>query len=104
MKASDPRFRATRRGFLMAAVVAPVAGYAAAAAAQAACVNPDALSSGQKAMRNSLGFRLVSEDPKRRCGGCAFYTATEGACGKCTLLSNGPVPAEGRCDSWAARK
>lgn len=94
----------SRRALLMFAVAAPAAGFAAGAAAQGACVNLDALSSGQKAMRTSLGFKMVSPDAKRRCGGCAFYTAVEGSCGKCTLLSNGAVPAEGVCDSWAPRK
>jgi len=95
---------ATRRTLLRLALGVPAAAFATAAAAEGACVNLDALPSGQKAMRSSLGFKAVSEDPKRRCGGCAFYTAAEGACGKCALLSGGPVPAEGRCDSWAARK
>ena len=92
---------ATRRALLLFAVGAPAAGLAASA--QAACVNPDALPSSQKSMRSSLGFQMVSDDAKRRCGGCAFYTAADGACGKCALLSNGAVPAEGRCDSWAAK-
>lgn len=104
MARTDLRPGATRRALLMLAVGAPVAGFAATAAAQGACVNLDSLPSGQKAMRASLGFKMVSEDPKRRCGGCAFYTPVEGSCGKCTLLTNGPVPAEGRCDSWAAKK
>ena len=104
MAASDNRLGATRRALLMFAIGAPAAGFAAAAAAQGACVDLDALPSGQKAMRNALGFKLVSDDPKHRCGGCAFYTAAEGSCGKCALLSGGPVPAEGRCDSWAARQ
>ncbi len=98
------RAGATRRIILMAALAAPAAGYAATAAAQSVCVDLDGLSSSQKALRASLGFRIASEDPKRHCGGCAFFTAAEGACGRCALLSNGPVPADGRCNSWAARK
>lgn len=95
---------ATRRSLLRLALAAPLAGYAvAASAADAVCVDPEALPSSQKSMRASLGFKMVSEDPKRLCGGCAFYTAASGNCGKCALL-NGPAPAEGRCDSWAARK
>lgn len=95
---------ATRRALLMLAITASAAAYAATAAAQAACVDLDALPSSQKSMRKSLGFRMVSEDPKRHCSGCAFFTAAAGDCGKCGLLSGGPVPADGRCDSWAARK
>lgn len=93
----------TRRGLFALAMVAPAAAFAArAAAATGACVDLDALPSSQKAMRQSLNFKLVSDD-SRRCGGCAFFTATEGDCGKCQILS-GPTPAAGRCDSWAARK
>lgn len=103
MAPSDRRLGATRRALLMMAIGAPAAGLGAAASAEGVCVNLDALPSSQKSMRTSLGFKLVSEDPKRRCGGCAFYTAAEGACGKCALLSGGAVPAEGRCDSWAAK-
>lgn len=93
---------ATRRGLLMLAFGAPAAAYAASAAAQAACVDLDALPSSQKSMRNSMGFRMVSDDPKRHCSGCAFFTAAAAGCGKCGLLSGGAVPADGRCDSWAA--
>lgn len=95
--------RATRRGLLGLALAAPAAAYAArAAAATGACVDLDALPSSQKSLRQSLNFKLVSDD-SRRCGGCAFFTATEADCGKCQIF-NGPVPAQGRCDSWAARQ
>lgn len=93
----------TRRGLFVLAMAAPTAAFAArAAAATGACVDLDALPSSQKAMRQSLNFKLVSDD-SRRCGGCAFYTATDGDCGKCQIFS-GPTPAAARCDSWAARK
>ncbi len=102
------RFDPGRRALLMMALAAPVAAQAAtgapAGAAQGVCVDMDLLPRSQKAMRASLGFKMVTEDPKRRCDGCAFYTAKEGSCGACELLTGAPVPAEGRCDSWAARK
>lgn len=93
----------SRRGLLALAVAAPAAGFAAQAAAEGACVDLDALPSGQKSMRQALNFKLVSDDPAKRCGGCAFYTAAQGDCGKCQIFS-GPVPAQGRCDSWAPHK
>lgn len=94
---------ATRRGLLALALAAPAAAYAArAAAAPGVCVDLDALPSGQKSMRQSLNFKLVSDD-NRRCSSCAFFTAADGDCGKCQILG-GPAPAQGRCDSWAARK
>ena len=95
---------ATRRTLLTLALAAPVAAFGSAAAAQAVCVDMDALPSSQRSMRASLGFRLVSEDPKRHCRDCAFFTADAGDCGHCALLSGGPVPGGGRCDSWAMRK
>lgn len=98
------RSGATRRALLMLAIAAPAAGFAASAAAEGACVDLDALPSSQKSMRASLGFRMASEDPKRHCSGCAFFTAAAPGCGKCQLLSGGAVPADGRCDSWAPRK
>jgi hypothetical protein len=96
--AADP----TRRALLGLAALAPALGFAAQAAAAGACVDLDALPSGQKSMRQALNFKLASDDA-RHCGACAFFTATEGDCGKCQIFS-GPVPAQGRCDSWAARK
>lgn len=104
MPRAQGRPGATRRALLMLAIAAPAAGYAAAAAAEGACVDPDALPSSQKSMRASLGFRMVSEDPKRHCSGCAFFTAASADCGKCQLLSGGAVPGDARCDSWAPRQ
>jgi High potential iron-sulfur protein len=95
---------ATRRMLLLAALAAPAAAFAVpAAAAGEACVDLDALPSGQRSMREALNFKLVSDDPGKRCSGCAFYTATAADCGKCRIF-NGSTPAQGRCDSWAARK
>ncbi|HEY0958985.1 MAG TPA: high-potential iron-sulfur protein [Novosphingobium sp.] len=54
-------------------------------------------------MRRSLGFVDTAPDPRKRCGLCVFFTSTSGDCGKCQLLSGGPVPATGHCDSWAAK-
>lgn len=94
---------ATRRRLLALALAAPAAAYAArATAGTGACVDLDALPYGQKSMRQSLNFKLASDD-SRRCGGCAFFTTTEGECGQCQILG-GPTPAQARCDSWAARK
>jgi hypothetical protein len=93
----------SRRGLLAVLVTASAAGWAAAAAAAEACVDLDALPPGQRSMRAGLNFKLVSDDPARRCAGCSFFTAAQAGCGACQLLG-GPVPAGGRCDSWAARK
>jgi hypothetical protein len=93
----------TRRGMLALAFAAPAAAYAArATAAPGSCVDLDTLPSSQKSMRQSLNFKLLSDD-SRRCSGCAFFTTAAGDCGQCQIFS-GPAPAQGRCDSWAARK
>lgn len=55
-------------------------------------------------MRRSLNFRSISQDPKKNCGGCAFFTrAGQSDCGKCVILSGGPTAAQSVCDSWAAK-
>lgn len=93
---------ATRRSLLGMALTAPAALLASVAMADPVCVDLDALPASQKSLRKSLGFQLVSDDAKQVCRACNFYTAGEGDCGRCTLLS-GPVPAGGRCDSWAKK-
>jgi hypothetical protein len=93
----------TRRALLGLALAAPGAAFALPALSKGACVDLNALPANQKAARQALHFKLVSDDPKKRCGGCAFYTAARGDCGDCQIV-NGPLPAQGRCDSWSARK
>jgi hypothetical protein len=95
--------RPSRRGVMGLAIAASTAAYAGRALAQAACLDLDAMPSSQKSMRQALNFKMISDDPGRRCGGCAFFTAAGSDCGKCQIF-NGPVPAAGRCDSWAPHK
>ena len=68
-----------------------------------ACVNPDTLPASQKGMRRSLGFELVSTDPKKHCGACSFFTGTVAGCGTCQLLSGGAVAATSVCASFSAK-
>ncbi|MCJ8159080.1 high-potential iron-sulfur protein [Sphingomonas sp. LaA6.9] len=94
----------SRRTLLALFACAPLGLAMVTEAARAqACVNQDTLSAAQKSMRKSLGFRLPSADPKKKCSACAFFTAAGTGCGKCALLSGGIVPADGVCDSWAAK-
>ena len=84
------------------AVLGMASGLALSGTAVAACFDmtklPDA------GMRKTLNFKPVSTDPKKSCSGCAFFTRTgQSDCGKCVLLSGGPVAAESVCDSWAAK-
>lgn len=96
----------TRRRFLALAGLAPL-GLAAIPGARAgdtaACYDPNALPLSQKSRRRSLGYVEASADPAKTCGGCAFYTAAQGNCGTCQLLTGGPVNAVAVCTSFAPR-
>lgn len=99
--------RSNRRDFLRLAGAAPLAicalGSAARAAEAAACFDPDLLPASQKNMRRTLGFVAVSAYPAKSCGGCAFFSGTTSGCGKCQLLTGGPVSAISACRSWAKK-
>jgi len=95
----------SRRRVLQAAAAAPVIllSGAALAASSAACFDLNSMPADEKSLRTSLGFKAQSTDSNKRCGICAFFTASTGDCGKCTLLSGGPVAATSVCDSWASK-
>ena len=97
----------SRRDLIGLAACTPLAlaAIASAASAQTAqvCVNLDTLSLSQKGMRRSIGFKVQSTDPKKQCGGCAFFKGTTGACGTCQLLTGGAVFTTSVCDNWAAK-
>ncbi len=92
----------SRRGFLGLAALAPLAFAATARAAEGPCYDPASLSISQKSRRRSLGYLEASDDPKRQCRACAFYTESRPGCGKCVLLE-GLVNAGAVCDSFAPR-
>ncbi len=96
----------SRRRLLRAAAVVPLvlaAGRLAAADAPAVCADPAKLSLARRSQRRALGYVEPAPDPKRRCGGCAFFTAAGLGCGACQLMSGGPVSAAGVCNSFAAK-
>ena len=96
----------SRRGFLAAAGLLPLAGLAmpsAHAADSAVCYDPAMLPRAQKSLRRSLGYEEKSTDPKRQCSLCAFYTAKQGNCGTCQMLSGGPVNGGAVCTSFAPK-
>ncbi len=94
-----------RRRLLAIAGIAPLAIAASgrALAEGAACYDPAALPLSQKNMRRSIGYMDSSNDPAKRCGLCAFFTAGQDACGTCQLLTGGPVNAGALCTSYAAK-
>jgi hypothetical protein len=95
-----------RRRFLsLAALGLAAGGLSAVAGAQTgglACPDPATLPFTQKTRRRGLGYTEPSTDPARNCALCAFYTAGQGGCGTCQLLS-GPVNGGAVCLSFAAR-
>lgn len=97
---SDLTHRASRRAFLGLAGIATLA-VPAAALADEVCYDPARLR--DLSLRRSLNYRDMTPGEKRSCGGCEFFTASSPGCGKCMLLSGGPVTALGVCDNWAAK-
>jgi hypothetical protein len=98
----------SRRRFLAMASLTPLAvlGAGSMASAQAPaqqCYDPNTLPLSQKNRRRGIGYKEPATDPKKKCGGCAFFTAKEAGCGACTMLSGGAVSAEGVCNSFAPK-
>ena len=94
-----------RRRFLALAGIAPLAvlGAGSALAHSVTCYSPETLTLSQKDRRRSLGFMDVAADPKRRCGGCSFFTAGQGNCGTCQMLISGAVTNASSCASFAPK-
>jgi hypothetical protein len=90
-------------GAATAARAAKPGGTKPGAAKPAACLDMEALAPSDLSLRQTLGFKLTSPDPQRHCSICVFFTATEGGCGHCQLLSGGVVTADSVCDSFAAK-
>jgi len=96
--------RKARRWVLGAIAFAPLSALRAQEPEEAAsCYDPSSLPGRQRSMRRSLGFKEVSDSDTRRCGTCAFFTASEGECGTCQLLVGGQTTARSVCNSWAQR-
>lgn len=98
-----------RRRFLAIAALTPAAlvcGRTASAADQTSCTNLAALPLAQKRQRRAIGYVEPSSDPAKRCGRCAFFTASgkPDGCGTCQLLSSGPVAAAALCNSFAVKR
>jgi hypothetical protein len=101
MEIGEPAAARGRRGFLALLLGGCGAMWSGAAMAES-CFDPAKLPNAS--MRRSLNFQPVSSDPKKKCGGCVFFTsAGTGDCGKCTIFSGGPVAAQSVCDSWAPK-
>lgn len=94
----------SRRRLALALIgLAPLVMEQAAKAQPAACFDPNTLPLSQKSRRRSLKYVEPSPDPARQCGGCSFYKASDVRCGTCTMLTGGPVSANGLCNFFAAK-
>lgn len=94
-----------RRDFLGLAILATALAGASAAGATVAGCDAEDTNSGRVSMRKALEYASPSKTPGKTCVGCAFYAATAAApnCGKCQLLSGGPVSGAAVCTSWAPK-
>lgn len=98
----------TSRRNLLGLAVAASTGLLIGASARAgttagACADPASLPYTQKSRRRAVGYVDKAAGPARRCSLCAFFTAGEGSCGTCQMLSGGPVDAGGVCNSFAPK-
>ncbi|MFK4873533.1 high-potential iron-sulfur protein [Novosphingobium sp. ZW T3_23] len=75
----------------------------ARAQAPAACTDPASLSLSQRSRRRALGYLSPAPDPQKRCGACAFFTASGAGCGACQMLSGAAVEAAAVCNSFARK-
>ena len=95
---NDPSRRLLlRRALQLTTALAAAPAFMRAAAAANSCVDPQS-----ESLRSSLHYASTSPDPKQTCGACGFFTAAQGGCGNCVIMS-GPVDAPGHCDSWSAK-
>jgi High potential iron-sulfur protein len=93
----DPSRRLILRRALQLTTALAVTPRLTAAAPGASCVDPQS-----ESLRASLHYAGVSPVAGQNCGACGFFTAVQGGCGTCVIMS-GPVDATGHCDSWSAK-
>ena len=91
------RRRLMRRALQFTTVIAAAPALMRAARAADSCVDPQS-----ESLRSSLHYASVSPAANQNCGACGFFTAAQGGCGNCVIMS-GPVDATGHCDSWSAK-
>ena len=86
-----------RRALQLTTALAAAPVLVRAAKAADSCVDPQS-----ESLRASLHYASVSPVAGQNCGACGFFTAAQGGCGNCVIMS-GPVDATGHCDSWSAK-
>ena len=69
------------------------------------CVDPELLSTPERALRVTQNY--VNRSPHgeaKQCGACQFFRPkTAAGCGECQILA-GPVSRTGHCDAWSQAK
>lgn len=86
-----------RRALQLTTALAAAPALVRTAQAAESCVDPQS-----ESLRSSLHYASVSPVTGQNCGACGFFTAAQGGCGNCVIMS-GPVDATGHCDSWSAK-
>ena len=86
-----------RRALQLTTALAAAPALLRSAQAADSCVDPQS-----ESLRASLHYASVSPVANQNCGACGFFTASQGGCGNCVIMS-GPVDATGHCDSWSAK-
>lgn len=94
--------RMNRRQAAVALLIAAPVMLATRSAA-AACVDMNALSPSDRSVREALEFKLHAPDAAKQCHSCAFFEPAGEGCGRCQLLSGGPVLPDSVCSSWAKK-
>lgn len=86
-----------RRALQLTTALAAAPVLVRVAGAADSCVDPQS-----ESLRTSLHYATVAPVAGQNCGVCGFFTAAQGGCGTCVIMS-GPVDATGHCDSWSAK-
>lgn len=101
--ANQEKIDSDRRGVIAAAALPLlIFGLGSRANAAEACYDVKALTAGQRSLRAGVKFR-ASTDPVKKCGTCMYFSGNAAACGKCSILLNGPVSGSDVCDSWTKK-
>ncbi len=86
-----------------AIMTATLVGLSATQAAATPECEAEDIDPGRTSLRKELEYSSPSKTPSKTCSGCAFYTTTAPACGKCQII-NGPVSIGAACSSWAHKE
>lgn len=101
----------TRRNFVIRCAQIPVAGVFFSSLvscgdsdsdSEIVCADPDDMTSGERAFRDSSYYVEQSLNASQSCKNCAYFSASppDSACGSCEIF-NGPANRDGHCNVWS---